>query len=159
MTDSGKDCPESSPSPQPYQETRLPLLRPITALKYPACLLASLLVLPPAQAESVVCHVTYGGETRLIETQPTTSPYTVPTSSIGTYFLFRVVFRREPADLAGIRIYTYARHDNAPSLLHQASHAYPPGPAANGGFTGLQAVYESMRDSELQYWCELKAGA
>jgi hypothetical protein len=50
-----------------------------------------------AQADSVVCHITYGGETRLIEAQPVSSPYTVAPTPIGTYFLFRIVFRQEPA--------------------------------------------------------------
>lgn len=137
----------------------MPPPRTISFLKYPAGLLAALLALPPAQAESVVCHVTYGGETQLLEARPTTAPYTEPTRRIGSFFLFRIVFRREPADLAGIKIYTYAGNDEAPSLIHQASHAYPPRAAASGGFTGEQTVYETQRDGELRYWCELKAGA
>ncbi|MFZ2268626.1 MAG: hypothetical protein WAV95_13710 [Azonexus sp.] len=130
-----------------------------TALKYSTSLLLALLAMPPARAESVACHITYGGETRLIEARPVSSPYAVTASRIGSFFLFRIVFRQEPPELAGIKIYTYANHDSGPALIHQTSHAYPPHQAPDGGFTGHQAVYEPWRDGELQYWCELKAGA
>jgi len=140
------------------QEYRLPHHRP-SPLKLTACLLAGLCTLPSAQAESVACHLTYGGETRLIETQPTTSPYSAPATAIGSYFLFRVVFRQQPADLAGIKIYTYANHDSGPALIHQTSHAWPVHNTPGEGFTGQQAVHEPLRDGELQYWCEIQAGA
>nr|MBL8411119.1 hypothetical protein [Dechloromonas sp.] len=114
---------------------------------------------PTFAAERVVCHVTYGGQTQLIEALPVASPYGVRTHAIGSFFRFRVVFRTEPADLAGIKIYTYADHDTGPALVHQASHAYAPETARRGGpdgFTGRQSVHEPIRDSELNYWCELK---
>ena len=56
----------------------------------------------PAHATSAACHLTYGGETRVVEAAPVADPYTVPTVSLGSYFLFRIVFREQPADLAGI---------------------------------------------------------
>lgn len=116
----------------------------------------------PAQADSVRCHLTYGGETQQIETGPTVTPYTVAPVAIGSFFLFRIVFRQTPAELASIKLYTYANHDSGPVLIHQASHTYPtatsPSPAAVNGFTGLNLVYEPLRDSELQYWCEVKTG-
>ena len=120
-----------------------------------------------AQADSVVCHITYGGETRLIEAQPVSSSYTVAPTPIGSYFLFRIVFRQEPADLASIKLYTYTNRDTGPVIIHQASYSYPVKSVApagdflqesNSGFTGLNWVYETVRDSELQYWCELKSG-
>ena len=110
----------------------------------------------PTQATSVACHVTYGGETRTISAAATTQPLAVAPVSIGSYFLFRIVFRQEPADLAGIKLYTYADRDDAPTIIHQVTHTYPPVPAAVHGFTGLNFVYEPVRDGELQYWCELK---
>ena len=110
----------------------------------------------PAHAASVACHVTYGGETRVIGAAATTRPLTVAPVAIGSYFLFRIVFREEPADLANIRLTTYADRDEGPTIIHQATHAYPPPPAAVHGFTGLNFVYEPVRDGELQYWCELK---
>ena len=120
-----------------------------------------------AQADSVVCHITYGGETRLIEAQPVSSSYTVAPTPIGSYFLFRIVFRQEPADLASIKLYTYTNRDSGPVIIHQASYSYPVKSVApagdflqgtDSGFTGLNWVYETVRDSELQYWCELKSG-
>jgi len=110
----------------------------------------------PGHAASVACHVTYGGETRVIGAAATTRPLTVAPVAIGSYFLFRIVFREEPADLANIRLTTYADRDEGPTIIHQATHAYPPPPAAVHGFTGLNFVYEPVRDGELQYWCELK---
>lgn len=121
-----------------------------------------------AQADSVVCHINYGGETRLIEAQPSSTPYTIAPTPIGSYFLFRIVFRQEPADLASIKLYTYTNRDTGPVIIHQASYSYPVKSVApagdflqgtNSGFTGLNWVYETVRDSELQYWCELKSGA
>ena len=68
----------------------------------------------------------------------------------------RVVFRQEPADLAGIKLYTYADRDEGPVIIHQATYPYPPPAAAVNGFSGLNFVYEPVRDGELKYWCELK---
>lgn len=110
-----------------------------------------------ALAETVTCHVTYGGETRLVQALPVASPYTVPVQKIGSYFLFRIVFQQEPVDLAAIKVYVLADRERGPAPLHQATHRYPP-PAVNRrlwGFTGLNHVYEPHRDGELLYWCEL----
>ena len=118
---------------------------------------ASLLVLSGAAlAESVVCHVSYGGTTQLIEALPVSSPYRVAPVAVGSYFLFRVVFQKEPADLAGIKLYTYADRDSGPVIVHQANYSYPAANAAVNGFSGLNFVYEPVRDGELQYWCEIK---
>lgn len=109
-----------------------------------------------ALSESVACHVTYGGETRLLQAHPVASPYAVPVQQIGSYFLFRVVFQKAPADLAAIKVYVLAAKDGGPTPIHQATHSYPP-PAPKGspwGFTGLNYVYEPLRDGELRYWCE-----
>ncbi len=119
-----------------------------------ALLLATALA-PPALAADVACHLTYGGENRTVSARPTTAPHAVAPVAVGSFFLFRVIFRQEPADLAGIKLYTYVDRDEGPTLIHQASYPYPP-PAAVPGFTGSHLVYEPLRDSELQYWCELK---
>ncbi len=110
----------------------------------------------PTHAASVACHVTYGGETQTISAAPTTQPLAVAPIPIGSYFLFRIVFRQEPADLATIKLTTYADRDEGPTIIHQATYAYPPAPAVVHGFTGLNFVYEPVRDGELQYWCEMK---
>ncbi len=112
-----------------------------------------------AHAETVACHVSYGGETQVIRAQPAATPYTVAPTAIGSYFLFRLVFERQPPGLAAIKLYTYADRDppQGAVLLHQADYLYPPPPAqGHYGFTGLQRVYEPIRDGELTYWCGWK---
>lgn len=113
-------------------------------------LLASLWI-ACAQADTAVCHVTYGGETRLIAAAPTHTPLAVPTTQIGSYFLFRLVFEARTA----IKIYVYGDRDDTPFPLHQAIHPWPPATAIRHGFTGLHFVYEPVRDGELEYWCEM----
>lgn len=119
-------------------------------------LLATLLLSTSVQAEIVACHITYGGETRVIEAAPVATPYTVPTVEIGSYFLFRLVFQNLPADQATIKTYTYADHDSGPAPLHQATFPYPVSNSGRYGFSGQHFVYEPVRDGELQYWCELR---
>lgn len=118
--------------------------------------LLALLLTPPAYATKVRCHLTYGGETRVVEAAPTGDPYTVAPVSFGSYFLFRIVFRDQPADLAGIKLTTFADRNEGPTVVHQATYPFPPPLAVAGGFTGLNVVYEPVRDGELQYWCEMK---
>lgn len=119
-----------------------------------------LLALLPTLAHAtprIDCHTTYGGETHTHVARPVDSPYQVEPANIGSYFLFRVVFQDRPRDLASVKIYAYADRDEGPVILHQASHPWPL-PSAKVqpayGFTGLQHVYEPMRDGELAYWCE-----
>ena len=108
--------------------------------------------------ETVACHVSYGGQTRTVLAQPTASPYTVAPIEFGSYLLFRMVFRTEPADLASIKLYTYARHEDIDGrpLIHQATYAYPPVNAGSYGFTGLNQAYEPRYGLVLEYWCELQ---
>lgn len=110
-----------------------------------------------AYAEQVLCHYTYGGETRELVALPVSSPYAVKAIDVGSVFHFRVVFQDTPADIAAIKIYTYADRDDGPLLIHQATFPYPPASrrAAPYGFSGLHSVHEPVRDGELQYWCQL----
>ena len=127
-------------------------MRPRLVLAGLALLLASAF----ARAESVACHLTYGGDTQVIENGPSASPYTGAPTAIGSFFLFRIVFIREPADLARINLYVHADLDEAPIPLQHASYAYPVRNQGRYGFTGLQRIYEPKRESELLYWCELR---
>lgn len=105
----------------------------------------------------VRCHVTYGGETQALDAGSVSSPYEVAPVAIGSYFLFRIVLQIQPAAQAAVKLYTYADREGGPVPIHQQNVAWPPPPArpgAPGGFTGLQWVYEPVRDGELQYWCE-----
>lgn len=108
-----------------------------------------------AKAETVVCHIDYGGETRQIAAAPSLAPLTVPTAEIGSFFLFRLVFEARTA----IKVYVYAdRAPEAPLPLHQALYPWPADvdTTRSGGFTGLHYVYEPIRDGELLYWCNMK---
>jgi len=118
-----------------------------------------LLAASAAQAElveTVACHLNYGGETRVVEARPTASPYTVEPLDVGSYTLFRIVFRPQPADLASIKLYAYGNYDDGRPLIHQATYAYPPAQDRSYGFTGLNRVYEPRYGLELEYWCELR---
>jgi hypothetical protein len=133
---------------------------PIHLMPCRGLLLATTLLLSlPMHAETLRCHVSYGGETRDLETLPVSSPYSVPVQAVGSYFLFRMVFQKEPADLAAIKLYVFADRSTGPVPIQQATHPYPPpaGDGASYGFTGLNRIYEPIRDGELQYWCELSS--
>lgn len=136
------------------------LNRALLSRALPACALAALMTTTPAREPAgvrVVCHVTYGGETVEHLSAPVASPYGVAPVAVGSYFLFRTVLQTAPRALAAFKVYTYADRGDAPVLIHQQSVAWPPPaprPGQVGGFTGLQWVYEPVRDGELQYWCE-----
>jgi hypothetical protein len=74
--------------------------------------------------------------------------------SIGSHFLFRIVIEREPAKLAAVKLYTYAARDEGVIPIHVAEFPYPVAVHSRYGFTGMQRVYEPVRDGELEYWCE-----
>ncbi len=120
--------------------------------RYGRCLLAAtLLFARPADAEVLLCHVSYGGESQILRAEPVASPYAVPVQAIGSYFLFRMVWQKEPADLAAIKLYVLAARDGGAVPIQQLTHSYPP-PAPSRpayGFTGLNSVYEPVRDGEL----------
>lgn len=113
--------------------------------------LAALFLATAVQAETVACHVSYGGETRIITAQPVAVPYREPVVAIGSYFLFRLVFEAGTA----IKTYVYADREEGPVLLHQATYAYPPRQHVTDGFSGRHFVYEPVRDGELEFWCRL----
>lgn len=134
---------------------QIPKLRPQRCLFF----FVGLLLFFPliSHAEKIVCHYTYGGETRIYAAGPTENPYGAGRIQIGSYFQFRVVFEKKPANTAAIKIYTYADRHDGPVIIHQASYPYPrhEKPGSAYGFSGYQTVYEPVRDGELQYWCEL----
>lgn len=105
-------------------------------------------------AERVVCHYAYGGAEHVLAAEAVDSPYAVRSVEVGSYFRLRVVFRDRPADLAAVKVYVYADRDEGATPIHQGTWPWPPSVGAGAhGFTGLHAVYEPVRDGELQYWC------
>lgn len=125
-----------------------------------AALTAAALLLPLAAgaADRVRCHVDYGGETRVIEAGPVASALTVAPVEIGSFFRLRIVLQRTRGLPDDVRIETFADRDDGPVLIHQGRYTAPQrqGSRRGGGFTGHHAVYEPVRDGELQYWCEWK---
>ena len=111
-------------------------------------------------ATGIVCHITYGGETRQVTALPVASPYEVKATQIGSYFLFRAVVQNAPADIAAIKLYVYGDSDAGPVPIHQVDYPYPPPTLSSKpfGFTGLHRLYETIRDGELEYWCQWQSG-
>jgi len=109
----------------------------------------------PAFADTVACHIIYGGENFTVNARATDDPYSVRGEKIGRYFEVKVAYVTEPAEFSTLSIYVYATSSGESVLIHQAK--YPaevrnaPGP---WGFTGFNYVYEPSKSSELQYWCE-----
>lgn len=120
----------------------------------PFFLLVALLA-TPAFADSVHCHIIYGGENFSVVAQPTREPYRVTGQKIGRYFEFKAVYVPSPAELATISLYVYATSSGESVLIHQAKFpASISNTAAPWGFSGFNYVYEPSKSSELQYWCE-----
>jgi hypothetical protein len=120
---------------------------------------ASLIVSTLAQAApALLCHYTYGGEETTLRVAPDQPAYAVEPVAVGSYFLFKVIYQTQPADLAGVRIYVYADREPVPVPVHQVNFPYPlrAQPQAGYGFTGQHWVYEPVRDGEMEYWCELQ---
>ncbi len=114
---------------------------------------SGLILLPSvAHAEQVVCHYTYGGETKQLVAMPVASPYAVKDIAVGSYFRFRAVFQQKAADIASVKVYTYADRDEGPVLIHQATYPYPPVNAhsARYGFSGSdqQKMVDSLSGGE-----------
>jgi hypothetical protein len=118
-------------------------------------LLAGLSGAAPAFADSVTCHIVYGGENFTVSAQPTDDPYTVRGEKIGRYFEVKVAYVTVPDDLSSLSIYVYATASGESVLIHQAKYAATVKNApGQWGFTGFNTVYEPSKSSELQYWCE-----
>lgn len=122
-------------------------------------LLAPLTILAETRPPTVACHVSYGGETQILRATPTRQPYAVAPVAIGSYFLFRIVFEHPERKLSAVKLYTYADRTEDAVPIHVAHFPYPAHAESRQrrfGFTGQQFVFESMRDGELQYWCEFE---
>jgi hypothetical protein len=109
----------------------------------------------PAFADSVHCHIIYGGENFSVFARPSSDPYHVTGQKIGRYFEFKAAYITAPAGFAAISLYVYATASGESVLIHQAKFAPEvTNAAAPWGFSGFNYVYEPSKSSELQYWCE-----
>ena len=112
-----------------------------------------------AHADSVRCHIVYGGEDFTIDATPTTQPYRAESVKIGRYFEFKLVYATLPVTGDSIRVYVYGVSTGTPVLIHQGGYVPPFDARGDGaGFTGYHSVYEPSKSSEIQYWCQYYAG-
>ena len=107
-----------------------------------------------AIAGTVLCDVDYGGVRQQLVVKPAADPYALPTMPFGSHFRLRVLLVETPADLARIRIDTFAEGDKHMTPLHVGTW---PLPKVAGDFTGQQRIYEPLRDGELLYRCAWEA--
>ena len=115
----------------------------------------ALLGAAPCCADSVTCHIIYGGENFTVTARPGDDPYQVKGEKIGRYFEFKAAYITAPADLGAIGIYVYATASGESVLIHQVKYAVAvANDAKPWGFTGFHYVYEPSKSSEIQYWCE-----
>ena len=134
---------------------------------FSGCVLAGLLAIAStsAHAEQVVCHYTYGGETKRLVAEPVSSPHAKvvigPRGALDA-LVDPLDLALQRAPLAGdvpatVAIVADATADEGPVLIHQAIYPYPPTRSSDSryGFSGLHFVYEPVRDGELQYWCAM----
>jgi hypothetical protein len=106
-----------------------------------------------ASQGQLFCTYTYGGEAKRVPIAATRDPYRVAPLKIETRFELKVVYVDAPADVAGVRVYTYYPGPDAPVLIHEAKYPLRGPGRAPYGFTGKQLVYEP-RGGELEYFCE-----
>ena len=79
----------------------------------------------------VVCHLSYGGETKPLRLRPVASPYAVEAIEVGSYFLLRGVWQAQPADLSSVKLYTYAAKDEGAVAFAHGPVVAPAGPLAD----------------------------
>lgn len=116
--------------------------------------LASPLSTPRAEPQKGLrCSYTYGGEVKRVSVPPTHDAYSVRAHDVQGRFDFKVVYVDAPADVAGVRVYTYSPGPDAPVLIHQAKYAASYQNHGRYGFTGKHFVYDP-RGREFEYFCE-----
>ena len=103
------------------------------------------------------CKIDQGGNTQVLELAPVNDPYTVKAIDINGRFRFKAVVVGDARQVEYIKLYTYDNPKRQPVLLHEAKYMAPvaqhsPLPAA---LTGVNYVYSSRLERELQYECAL----
>jgi hypothetical protein len=125
---------------------RLLLITSMVAVLFPATL----------QASPVLrCKIDQGGVTRMLDVTATDDPYRVKAIDINGRFRFKAVMIGNERQIDYIKLYTYDQARRQPALLHQAVYLMPPVSASTSSMTGVQFVYASDLERELQYQCSL----
>lgn len=102
--------------------------------------------------KGLACSYTYGGEVKSVSVPPAHDVYSVRAHDVQGRFDFKVVYVDAPADVAGVRVYTYSPGPDAPVLIHQAKYAASYQNHDRYGFTGKQLIYDA-RGREFEYSC------
>lgn len=128
-------------------------------------LLAGLTVAVPSRASpSLVCEVSYGGQTQHITAQPVTDPYPVPSVDIAGRFRFKPVLVVGEGDGVrhGVRrvlVYVYRQAGEQAVLIQQGKYLPPFALSDASGvqpLTGRQYLYAGELERELIYQCSLQ---
>lgn len=117
------------------------------------CLLASSLGATP-MTPHVLCTIEQGGDTYLLESSPTDTPYTARAVNIGSTFRFKLVVVGTPTHIDYVKTYVYYQAARQPQLLHSA-HYRPSPTISTHDLTGRNFVYASALERELQYSCQM----
>ncbi len=135
-------------------------------LRYESLVIAGFLIFAtgPAFASATPllrCQVDQGGNTRVLEFAPDSSPYTAKAIDINGRFRFKAVVVGDARQIEYIKIYTYDFPKRQPVLLHEAKYqARVASPAAQPvSLTGVNFVYSPRLERELRYECLLLEGA
>ncbi len=103
------------------------------------------------------CEVTYAGSTQVLETQPVSDTYAVPSVDIAGRFWFKPVMVGQAARVDYVKIYAYLDTHTQPLLLHEAVYL-PPFQATSTPypFTGIHHLFGGPVERELIYSCTLQ---
>ena len=101
------------------------------------------------------CQINQGGESRVVEFEPVTDPYSIKPVTIGKSFLFKALVVGTPDGIDYINLYTYGRTDRGPVIIHETRYAHPQQPVEADTLTGWVSVYAPPLGRELQYACAL----
>jgi hypothetical protein len=128
---------------------------------FAACLF--LFALDAASAEPVLrCQINQGGEAHVLEAEASLNPYAAKPVMIGKSFQFKAVVFGSKDEIAYVSLYTYARTDRGPALIHEVKYLHPQMPLTApepDSLTGRVSVYAPHLGREIQYGCTLLGNA
>lgn len=108
----------------------------------------------PLQAQTVRCHLSYGGMTRTLHVPPTSCPQQVWPQVEGNSVSFKVVNAQAAGDTPRVTIDTQVPRGERWALAHRAQFLASGTTPQPHGFTGLQSLPIEAAEQELTYWCE-----
>ena len=103
------------------------------------------------------CQIEQGGDTFHLEARPVQNPYREPMHDINEHFRFKMVVVGSAKSVDYVKIYAYENPSRQPVLLQYAKYLKPAfaGGSDSAALTGIQTVYSSGLEREMQYRCAL----